>query len=91
MHNIRLLSALNKHRVQVWPYAGPISIRETDAIGAHTDINVIDQWCYLGTARSDDELQQLREHAGQPVFDADTYKLLSKHLKQLKPGELIEF
>ena len=91
MHNIRLLSALNKHRVQVWPYAGPIGIRETDAIGAHTDIHVIDQWCYLGTARSDEELQQIREHAGQPVFDADTYKLLSKHLKQLKPGDLIEF
>ena len=91
MHNIRLLSALNKHRVQVWPYAGPIGIRETDAIGAHTDIHVIDQWCYLGTARSDEELNQIREHAGQPVFDADTYKLLSKHLKQLKPGDLIEF
>lgn len=91
MHNIRLLTAFNKQRIQAWPYIGAIGIREADAIGSHTDIHVVNQWCYLGTAKSDVELQQILEHAGRPVFDADTYKLLNKHLKQLKPGSVTEF
>ena len=91
MHNIRLLNALGKQRLQSWPFAGPIGIRESDPIGSRTDIHVIDRWVYLGTASSDAEVHELLEHAGQPQFDIDSYKLLSKQLKLLEPGAIVEF
>jgi hypothetical protein len=39
---------------------------------------VLDRWCYLGTIRSEHELHELAETRQQPVFDLDTYKILTR-------------
>ena len=90
MHNIRLLGALNKHRLQRWPFAGPIGIRESDSIGSRTDVHVLDRWAYLGTASDEAAVHELLQHA-TPAFDADIYKLLVKQLRQLDRSAVIEF
>jgi DNA polymerase III subunit epsilon len=53
-------------------------IREGD------EAHLVDAWRYLGTARSDEELQALRE-AGRPPFDRDAYKLLAKYVGKMVP------
>jgi DNA polymerase-3 subunit epsilon len=40
-------------------------------------LHVLDHWCYLGTVRSEDELDGL---AARPAFDLDTYKILKRFL-----------
>ncbi len=74
-HAARLLIALNKLKLANWPYPGAIGIREGK------DCHVIDRWCYLGTAQSDSDIQDLLT-AGRPVFDRDTYMTLHKALKK---------
>lgn len=83
-HRARLEAALANLRVKTWPYEGAVGLVEGE--GERTDVHVVDNWCYLGTARSDDELQSLLEHApARPAFDIDTYKILNRalFLKQL--------
>ena len=72
-HNMRLLIALQKLALKVWPYAGPVGIKEGK------QIHVVDHWRYFGTASGDDELQEVLT-SGAPAFDADTYKLLVKFM-----------
>ncbi len=83
-HRARLEAALAGLRVKTWPYEGAVGLVEAQA--ERTDVHLVDNWCYLGTARSDDELQTLLEHAPtRPAFDLDTYKILNRALfvKQL--------
>jgi len=76
LHQARLLMALARHRVPAWPYQGPVGLKEDRAL------HVIDAWCYLGTASSDEEVIDLLTE-GKPVFDLDVYKILRKALKTL--------
>lgn len=73
LHNLQLKSVLEAYRVQVWPYEGPIAIKEGKAM------IVIDQWCYLGTAINEAELAELAVSGGVD-FDLDIYKILKKAL-----------
>ncbi|QWD73906.1 ethanolamine utilization protein [Polynucleobacter sp. TSB-Sco08W16] len=73
LHNLQLKTALELFKVQVWPYAGPIAIKEGG------EMIVIDQWCYLGTAINQDELYELAE-SGEAEFDLDIYKIVKKAL-----------
>ena len=66
-----------------WPWRGPIGVIEADRENDATDVHVIDQWCYLGTAKSDAEVGGLLEGA-RLRFDIDQYKLLVRHLR--RPG-----
>lgn len=74
-HATRLLIAMSKLKLTSWPYPGAIGIREEE------DLHIIDHWCYLGTAHSDEEIQELLEQ-GRPAFDRDTYMTLVKALKK---------
>jgi len=74
-HATRLLIAMSKLKLAIWPYPGAIGIREAG------DLHVIDHWCYLGTARNDDEVEALLER-GRPAFDRDTYMTLIKALRK---------
>jgi DNA polymerase-3 subunit epsilon len=47
----------------------------------------VDRWCYLGTAKSEQEIAVLLAR-GRPVFDRDSYLVLSKALKTNKVVEL---
>jgi DNA polymerase-3 subunit epsilon len=78
-HRARLESALANLHVKVWPWPGSVGLVET--AGERTDIHVVNNWCYLGTVRSDDELWTLLEQLPtRPAFDLDTYKILSRAL-----------
>lgn len=76
-HATRLLIAMHKLKLASWPYPGAIGIREGD------DLHVVDHWCYLGTAKTQGEADDLLA-AGRPAFDRDTYMTLQKALKKAK-------
>lgn len=80
LHHARLISALAKLRVQTWPYEGAVGLIEQGS-GSKTAVHLVNNWCYLGTAESEETLQDLMETSpARPVFDMDTYKILSKAL-----------
>jgi DNA polymerase-3 subunit epsilon len=79
-HHLRLSLALVKLRLAAWPFQGPAVLRESDEA-----VLVIDQWAYLGIARSEDELASLLESRGERQFDRDTYRILQKVARQLQP------
>ncbi|WKB54624.1 3'-5' exonuclease family protein [Eleftheria terrae] len=65
-----------------WPYPGPIGVRE----GQHS-LHVLDDWCYLGTARGDAEIWPLL--ALPRRFDHDIHLLLLKRLPRLPKRSLM--
>lgn len=73
-HNKRLLEGFHHLQLSIWPYGGPIGIREDGVV------HVIHQWCYLGTVDREEDWHALISE-GTPVFDRDTYQLLRKALK----------
>jgi DNA polymerase-3 subunit epsilon len=74
-HSLRLGAALAGLRMRPWPFKGRIGVRES---GASESLIVLDRWCYLGTARSQDEMHEMMERRKQPVFDLDTYRILAR-------------
>ena len=76
-HGMRLAEAISKLKVQAWPFQGPALLAEGPVQ------HVIDAWCYLGTARTQDEMFSLLE-SGLPQFDKDTYRILVKHLGRMQ-------
>jgi len=83
-HRARLEAALAKLRIDTWPYAGAVGLIERGA--ARTDVHVVNNWCYLGTAHADNDVHDLLEQSpSRPAFDLDTYKILNRALanKQL--------
>ncbi len=79
-HDARLAAALAALKNLTWPWRGPVGVLEEDEARESTDLHVIHQWCYLGTARSEDEVPGLLEGTRRRRFDLDQYKILSKHL-----------
>jgi DNA polymerase-3 subunit epsilon len=82
-HNLRLTSALTRLRLSVWPYEGAIGIKEGE------ELHVVDQWCYLGTAKHEEDVHDLLQN-GQSEFDMDTYQLLKKSLKTLSAQDVFQ-
>lgn len=78
-HAMRLGQALAALRTRPWPFKGRIGVRERR--GSREDLIVLDHWCYLGTARSADELYDIGDGA-RPAFDLDTYKILSRYFSR---------
>jgi DNA polymerase-3 subunit epsilon len=78
LHNLRLIEALTKIRLKVWPFAGAALLEEGNV---H---HVIDAWCYLGSAGTEQQVAQLLAK-GKPSFDRDTYRILLKYLSRMKP------
>lgn len=78
-HYTRLCAALARLKVVAWPWPGPIGLIEKDAQRDATDIHVVSNWCYLGTARAEDELEDVVSRA-PGRFDLDQYKILVRFL-----------
>jgi DNA polymerase-3 subunit epsilon len=74
-HAARLLMAMNKLKLATWSYPGTVGIQEGD------ELHLIDHWCYLGTAKNEEEVHDLLG-SSRPAFDRDTYLILSKALKK---------
>jgi DNA polymerase III subunit epsilon len=79
-HYLRLQMALAEHRLQVWPHAGAVGLREYDTATGRTDIHVFDQWCHLATVHDEAELEAALQTRRALAFDLDSYRLLLKHL-----------
>ena len=77
-HHARVAAALARLKLPAWPWRGAIGLVEKSAHREATDIHVVNHWCYLGTARSDDELAALVECPPRERFDLDRYKILAK-------------
>ncbi|MEC9482818.1 MAG: exonuclease domain-containing protein [Halomonas sp.] len=78
-HAGRAREALERLRVQQWPWAGRVAFGET----AHDESrawHIVDHWCYLGSvqALTDEALATLDDQT--PKFDVDTYKILNRFL-----------
>jgi len=84
LHSARLMAALARLKLQAWPYPGPIGLVERDNFLDVEEIHVINGWRYLGTARSEVEVREILEQAGQARFDMDIYKLLKAHVEKGK-------
>ncbi|MGB6355113.1 MAG: exonuclease domain-containing protein [Steroidobacteraceae bacterium] len=85
LHDLRLRLALSSLKLKAWPFPGRIALRERGPRGHEfqdargEDLHVIDRWRYLGTARSEEELAELRARPGCAGFDVDVYKILTRH------------
>lgn len=85
-HALRLREALGSLRTLPWPFKGRIGVREVTADGDNTELHVLDQWCHLGTVRSEAELHEIAQHHAAPAFDVDTYKILKRFLAKPPRG-----
>lgn len=79
LHGVRLRMALASLKLKPWPFPGRVAIVEGGRPGA-TDWHVLDHWTYLGTARSDEELEALAAARAPAGFDAHVYRILVRHL-----------
>jgi DNA polymerase-3 subunit epsilon len=79
VHHARVATALAGLKSADWPHRGPLGVVEHDHRRDATEVHVLDQWCYLGTAHTDGEVAELLE-AGRPSFDYDHYRILARHL-----------
>jgi DNA polymerase-3 subunit epsilon len=80
-HHLRLQMALAAEKLRVWPFAGPMGLREDNPHTGRTDIHLFDHWCHLATVSSDAELADaLQSRASVLAFDLDNYRLALKYL-----------
>jgi len=77
-HSMRLVGALSGLKLVAWPYAGPALIREGE------EAHLVDNWCYLGTVKSEADMHALLA-ASRPPFERDTYKILAKYVGKMVP------
>ena len=80
---VRLFVALKPLGIPAWPHSGPVGIRE------RSDIHVIDDWQFLGTAQNDGELYGLLE-TRPGIFDKRLYRLLHRTFARLPRAEIVD-
>lgn len=88
-YNQRVQSALSKYRLQVWPYNGAIGIKEHCKKKQATDIHIFDQWRYLVSVKS---LNELKEGVDSDVSMGTTFdeiKIIQSYIKKVKPTDII--
>jgi hypothetical protein len=61
--------------MKAWPFPGRIALQE-----GHCEYHVLDNWAYLGTARSDEELAEFAVKESAAAFDVDVYRILVRYL-----------
>ncbi len=79
-HNLRLATALADRRLLEWPWPGRVAIRERHPDAAFEEAHVFERWSHIGTARSEDELEDLALTRAQIDFDPDVYRILVSHI-----------
>lgn len=75
-HHDRLITALTSIKIICWPYTGAIGLIERHP--DMTQIHVVQNWCYLGSAADLEQARALTTQASG--FDADGYKILCRPL-----------
>jgi DNA polymerase III subunit epsilon len=89
LHELRVKLALSSLKLKSWPFPGRIALREPDpwagaasATDGGADLHVLDQWMYLGTARSEEELSALAAQESNGHFDPDVYRILVRYFSK---------
>jgi len=77
LHDVRLKMAMSSLKLKPWPFPGRVALEE-----GRSECHVLEHWSYLGTARSEEELADLRARPVRAVFDVDVYRILMRHLKK---------
>jgi len=81
-HALRVMQALQRLRLPVWPYAGPVALVEEDTLNGRRELHVIDRWRYLGSALEAHEAHDwLSSRAPLPRFDVDIFRQLRRALE----------
>ncbi len=80
LHYLRLKQALVPLRLKSWPYPGKICIRELNENTNRNELHVFENWCHLGTAQDEGELEEIAQARASLSFDLDVYNLLQKTL-----------
>ncbi len=81
-HDLRLKTALAVLKLRAWPFPGRIAVRERDAEGARCEWHLFEQWCHLGTVKSEAELHEAAQTRYDAAFDLDTYRILRRELEK---------
>jgi DNA polymerase III subunit epsilon len=77
LHAVRVQIALTSLKLKAWPFPGRMALREHDPMGG--ELHVFDHWSYLGSARSEEELQALVVCTAPAVFDAHVYRVMARY------------
>jgi DNA polymerase-3 subunit epsilon len=85
-HQLRLATALADYRIADWPWPGRVAIRERHPDGAFEEAHVFERWSHLGTARSEDELEDLAHTRCEIDFDPDVYAILVSYIAKHRRG-----
>lgn len=80
LHALRVRMALAPLKLKPWPFAGRAALVERGVEG-QCELHVVENWVYVGTARSEEELEALALEPA-PRFDAHRYRILVRHLGQ---------
>jgi hypothetical protein len=86
VHLARVKLRLMPQRLQEWPHAGPLLVREGS--GEHVEYHVIDGWQHLGTVERGgdisevDELRRMSLRSRRQAFDIDAYRILTRALRE---------
>jgi DNA polymerase-3 subunit epsilon len=75
-HLVQALTALSSLRLQPWPYAGPVGVREGRTV------HVFDDWQWLGSAKTSAEVAELA-HLRPRSFHHAIFAMLTKELRRL--------
>ncbi|MFK8018415.1 MAG: exonuclease domain-containing protein [Pseudomonadales bacterium] len=93
-HNAKLKLALDKKRIDAWPYDSRIAVIERHKTKAFVDAHIIDNWAYRGSWRVANPSELMVDELDEDIinssgvqltsislgFDKDTYMLLQRHL-----------
>ena len=83
-HTLRLAQALARLRLAPWPFAGPIAVVEEDPACTRRELHLVDDWRYLGSARSLAEAHDLLADGRHAVpFDVDIFRVLKRALAEV--------
>lgn len=74
-YNLRLQLALSNLKHQPWPLKNPLRIQETCQQTNTKKIHLFHNWCYLGSATTEDEANQITQQT-TPVFCPHYYSLI---------------
>jgi DNA polymerase-3 subunit epsilon len=80
-HRARIATAMAGSELKPWPFGGPVAWPEVS--GTQTWWHVVEDWCYLGSVRSQEDAGALL--AEQARFELDTYQILASRLPQWMP------
>lgn len=80
---IRVYAVLGAERQPRWPHRGPVGIRE------RSELHVVDEWRFLGTARNEADVHHLLEDRARE-FDPRVYALLGRTFARLPARRIVD-